>query len=320
MGFLEWHAGALAAADPGTAAVSLFHWGDPDSPGLSVRVDVQSGGRGWGIYSNIGLSPGGEKFYNDSLRQGKLRNLPGFGEVIDKYLDRKGKREAVPANEAALLPGESADPILDAPISLTWRLAVREGHPGPCYGLDPGEVIAALSRALRRPLAADPMPIWMEQPRTGPAEFRWEKRPLRELLHHLFPGWPCHTDAGAIFISKPDAPHHSLNEVPPAVERLLKARQGPFTLDDMALLARSLSPWQIVKLDQYLPHAAMDQMLAAQDLLRLYGELARAQRAALAKGVSYAAMTPAQQALFLAFAQRQRPFVEPWRFQPGCCA
>src|SRR5205085_375485 len=74
---------------------------------------------------------------------------------------------------------------------------------------------------------------------------------------------------------------------------------------------------QIVKLEQYLPYTAIDQVLEAQDLLRLYGELAPAQRAALAQGLSYAALTPAQQSLFLAFAQRERPFVESWRFQTG---
>src|SRR5436305_2711873 len=85
----------------------------------------------------------------------------------------------------------------------------------------------------------------------------------------------------------------------------------------MALLARSLSPWQVVKLTSHLPAPAIDQLLAAQDLLKLYGELALAQRAGLSAGLPFASMTPPQQTLFLQFAQRQRPFVEPWRFQHG---
>jgi hypothetical protein len=316
-GYLEWHANALAAADLQTATASLFRWGDPDSEGLSLRVDVQSGGRGWGIYSNIGESPFWQKTTNDMIRQGKLQQSAEVQEVVAKYLDPKAKREEAPIDETALKPGESPDPILDAPISVTWKLALRERFPEQCYCLNEAEVLAALCHDLARPLAVDPMPIGLEQPRTGPAEFRWEKRPLRGLLHHLFPRWECHTDGGTIFISGPEHPHHAFNELPPAVEQFLKARSGPFTLEDMALLARSLSPWQISKLHQYLPSAAMDQMLAAQDLLRLYGELAPVQRAALAQGLPYAAMTPAQRSLFLAFAQRQRPFVEPWRFQTG---
>ena len=37
----------------------------------------------------------------------------------------------------------------------------------------------------------------------------------------------------------------------------------------------------------------------------------------MGRGLAFAALTPAQQQRFLAFAQRQRPFVEPWRFQQG---
>jgi hypothetical protein len=52
-------------------------------------------------------------------------------------------------------------------------------------------------------------------------------------------------------------------------------------------------------------------------LLKRYGELSPEQRAALAQGLPFTALTPPQQALFLQFAQRCRPFVETWRFQQG---
>src|SRR5207245_1804522 len=91
----------------------------------------------------------------------------------------------------------------------------------------------------------------------------------------------------------------------------------PMTLDDMALLARSLTPWEVTRLQQYLPYEAIDQILAAQELLKLYGELAPVQRNLLPHGLAFAALTPPQQRLFLQFAQRQRPYVEPWRLQSG---
>ena len=57
------------------------------------------------------------------------------------------------------------------------------------------------------------------------------------------------------------------------MEQFLKARQGPFTLDDMALLARSLTPWQIVKLNQYLPQAAIDQWRIALAMMAAFPNL-----------------------------------------------
>src|SRR5205823_5031634 len=157
----------------------------------------------------------------------------------------------------------------------------------------------------------------LEAPGSDPPEFRWEKRPVRELLSRLFPRWDCSSHGGAIFLRDPDRLQERLNPVPPAVDEFMKQHQGPFTLDDLALLARSLSPWQVVKLTRYLPPEALDQMLAAHELLKLYGELAPAQRAALTAGLPFSSLTPPQQMLFLQFAQRQRPFVEPWHFQHG---
>src|SRR5207248_2628511 len=87
--------------------------------------------------------------------------------------------------------------------------------------------------------------------------------------------------------------------------------------DDMVLLARSLTPWEVTRLTRYLPVEAINQLLAAQDLLKLYGELAGTQRGMLQRGLAFGALTPPQQRLFLQFAQRQRPYVEPWRFQSG---
>src|SRR5205823_5417537 len=46
-------------------------------------------------------------------------------------------------------------------------------------------------------------------------------------------------------------------------------------------------------------------------------ELAPSQRTGLTAGLPFSALTPPQQMLFLQFAQRWRPYVEPWRFQHG---
>src|SRR5262249_33134494 len=256
-----WHAKVLAAASVGTATASLFRWGDPDSQGLSLRIDVQSGGREWGIYSNIAFSPFWQEIMNDDLRKGKQQHEPRVREVVAKYLDPQTKHEQAPVNEAPLRTGEGPDPILDAPISVTWKLALREGLGAMQYRLNSAEVLAALSRDLGQTVCTDLMPIELEQPRTGPAEYRWEQQPRRGLLHHLFPRGRCQRDTGTIFASSLDPPHRPLNGIPPAVEQFLKARRGPFTLDDMALLARSLTPWQLVKLQQHLPHTAIDQLL-----------------------------------------------------------
>jgi hypothetical protein len=181
----------------------------------------------------------------------------------------------------------------------------------------PREIVAALHRAVGHPLVLDGLPRPIEQPRRGAGVFRWEKRRVRALLQQLFPGWECHTDAGAIFLNDPNRLRRRLHQLPPAVETFLKRRKGPLSLDDLSLLARSLTPWQVVKLQPFLPQTALDQLLAAQDLLKLYGELLPAQREELTRGVSCTTLTPTQQVLFLQFAQRQWPFVEGWRLQEG---
>jgi hypothetical protein len=310
-GYLEWEGRVVAAANPETATATLFRWGDPTYQGLSLRVDLQSGGRPWVIYSNIGLPDLWRHFSDGMLRKGE--RLPGSSPEVDQILSelrRQGRLERpAPAPSAA----ETPDPVLDAPLSFTWALPRR----GPRCTLFPPEIVAALYREIRRPLVLDGPAAWIEQPPSQKPEFRWEKRPVRELLHHFFPGWECQTDGSTIFLRNPNRLQGRLNAVPPAVERFLAGMKAPFTLDDMALLARALSPWQLVKLDQFLPNVAIDEALAAQELLRLYGELAPAQRAALPQGLPFAALTPPQQTLFLQFAQRQRPFAEPWRFQQG---
>jgi hypothetical protein len=306
---------AMAAAALDTATVSLFRWGDPTFEGLSLRVNVQSGGRDWGLYSNIGTPPGTDDFYNDLLRRGQFRLWTGAQAVVERYLGASRNRAAAadPAPPATPAASEKPDPILDAPVSLTWPLLLRQGQ----YRLNQIEVLDALQRAIRHPLVLDGLPGLLEQPRTGPAEFRWDRRPVRGLLQRFFPGWSCRTDDGTIILQDPKRLRWRLNQLPRAVDEFLWQPGGPYTLDDVALVARSLRPWQVVKLQPYLPNVTIDETLAAQELLKLYGELGPAQRQALAQGLPFTALTPIQQALFLRYAQRQRPFVEPWRFQHG---
>jgi hypothetical protein len=304
----------LKAAKLETATVSLFRWGDPNWQGLSLRVQFQSGGKPWGLSSNIAVPPDVQKHYSDMLRKGEFGIWPGAQEEIEQFLGgRPGPEKPVARSVGTAPVVEDPNPVLDAPVSLVWKLPQRGGQ----YTFTGPEVLAALHRDIGQPIVLDSMPDWLVQPRSGPAEFRVENRPLRELLHQFFPGREIRVQEGTIVITDPERLRKRLNEVPPAVTDFLQSLKRPFTLDDMVLLARSLTPWQIVKLQMYLPQPAMDQMVALQELLRLYGELGPAQRSALPQGLAFTALTPPQQALFLVFAQRQRPFAEPWRFQQG---
>jgi hypothetical protein len=317
----RWRIQSASSGSPETATVTFFRWGDPNWQGLSMRVDFESGGRKWGIYSNIGVPPSVEKDYSDQLRAGKFQIWPGAQEEVDRYLgrgpERREKLSSPPEAPPAL--DEKPDPILDAPVTLTWRLPLRDPHSpiGSGYRFTQAEVLAALHRDVRRPLVLDSLPDLLEPPSGAGPEFHVEGRPLRELLHQLFPGREIRTDDGAIFIRDRDRLRARLNAVPEAVREFLVGRNGAFHLDDIAFMARSLSPWQVVKLHEFFVAATIDQMLAAQELLKLYGELSPAQRNALPRGLALSGLTPAQQALFLAFAGRYRPFVEPWRFQSG---
>jgi hypothetical protein len=306
---------ALKAADLETATASLFRWGEPGWEGMSLRVDFRSGGIPWCLYSNITVPPYHDRVYNDSIRKGEFRVWPGAQDDLNRYLDGGRKGAGAPPRMAATAHASTPpDPVLDAPISFTWKLPTRGGK--PLLSFD--ELLAALYGVTRRPLVLDGgRDTFLEMPGTGPAEFHWERRPLRALLQRLYPRWDCASHDGALYLRSPDRLQERLNPVPPAVDQFLKHRQGPFTLDDLALVARSLSPWQVVKLIGDLPAPAVDQILAAQELLNLYGELAPAQRTRLADGVPFASLTPPQERLFLHFAQRWRPFVEPWRFQRG---
>jgi hypothetical protein len=306
--------GLLRAAQPETAAVSLFRWGDPNWQGLSLRVDFRSNGRPWALYSNIAVPLDSQKFYNDSLRRGDFRVWPGAQQDVEQFLGGKLKPPA-PAAPQRQAPDVlvKPDPILDSRVSVTWKLARSDGR----YALTGPEVLAALHRDISHPIVLDTVPDGPVHPADGPAEFRVQDRPLRELLHQLFPRREIRVREETIVITDPQRLRQRLNQVPPTVEAFLKSLQRPFSLDDMVLLARSLTPWQIVKLQMYLPQPATEQMVVLQDLLRLYGELSPAQRNALPQGLAFTSLTPPQQASFLAFAQRQRPFAEPWRFQRG---
>jgi hypothetical protein len=311
----EIQARAAAAGDPTTAAITFFRWGDPTTQGLSLRVDFQSSGRDWAIYSNIGAGPG---LYREMFHQGEATGVPGVSPEAERLLADMAKQGAwrSPAPPPPVFD-PAPDPALDAPLSFAWELPLREGFPKNSYALNGNEVMAALHREIRHPLIVDGLPQGLHQERSAGPRFRWEKRPVRELLARFFPGWKGEMHEGSLFLRNPERLKWALNQVPRAVEQFLEERKGPPSLDDMALLARSLSPWQVVKLQEYLPHVAIDQTLAAQELLKLYGELSPEQRTALAQGLPFAGLTPPQQALFLQFAQRRQPFVEPWRFQQG---
>src|SRR5207253_1458822 len=113
----------------------------------------------------------------------------------------------------------------------------------------------------RRPLIVDGLPTWLDQEQSLGPKFHWENRSVRELLTRFFPGYQGQVHEGALFLWVPQRVKLALNEVPRAVERFLEERKGPPTLGDMALLARSLSPWQIVKLQEHLSHVAIDETL-----------------------------------------------------------
>jgi hypothetical protein len=305
----------LQSADPKTITATFFRWGNPGAwQGMSLRLNFDSGGKRWGLYTNFAVPPDSEKFYNDLIRKGEFRLWSGAQEEVNKAL---GGSPSPGAPAAATKPASDLasppDPVLDAPLSFTWTLPLRED----AYRLNGDETVALLHRTIARSLIADGWAKGIEQRRADGARFHWEKRPLRDLLQRFFPGWQIHTDGGAIFLHNPDYLRDRAQQLPPAVEDFLEARTGMLTPDDMALLARSLTPWQVTHLQQYLPFEAMDELLAAQELLELYGELAPAQRSALASGMAFSELTPPQQRLFLQFAQRQRPYVEPWRFQQG---
>jgi hypothetical protein len=307
---------AMAAATPDSARVTFFRWGDPASQGLSLHVSVQSGGRDWFVYSNIAAShlPYGRLSNEELMRGERLWRMPAAAERLLAEMRKEGVWRNRPPEPPVFDP--KPDPLLDAPLSFTWTLPLRELPGKRVYRLISTEVMAALSQTLRRPLVVDGMPGELHQPRAEGDRFQWKERPARELLERFFQGYRGHIREGTIFLYQPEASRQALHEAPGAVRRFLDAMTGSFTLDDMALLARSLSPWQVVKLGAYLPNVAIDQSLTAQELLKLYGELSPEQRAGLARGLEYA-LTPPQQALFLRFAQRQRPFMEPWRFQQG---
>src|SRR5206468_5727160 len=142
-GFLEWNGKAPAAPDLESAAVSLFRWGDPNWQGLSLRVEFQSGGRPWAIYSSIGVPPSAQKSYGDDLRKGQFQVWPGAQAEVNRYLRAARKSDppaAVPDSKSP--PGDQADPILDALVSVTWALRLRDAG----YKLTAGEVLAALCR------------------------------------------------------------------------------------------------------------------------------------------------------------------------------
>jgi hypothetical protein len=308
----------LKAPDLQIGTVSIFRWGEPFFQGLSLHIDFRSGGRPWALYSNFAIPPTSREYYNDQLRKGQFHLWNGGQDDVDRYLlerDKEGKITRRPAG--ARRPPSSGsqqppDPILDAPVSLVWRLARR----GAGYNLQSQEILAALHRDLKRPIVTDYQPRPIEQPITGPAEYRVEKRPLREALTRFFPNYAFQCSGGTLFITLSPL-LRPRNEAPRAVKEFLQTREGAFTLDDMALLARSLSPWQLARLGAFLPDTVLDQALELQDLLKLYGELAPAQRALIGQGLPLGTMTPTQRALFLSFAQRKRPFVEAWRFQQG---
>jgi hypothetical protein len=310
---LERRAGTIAAADPATSTVTFFRWGGADYSGLNFRLDIKSSGRAWAIYSNIGGPPG---LYRDTVEKGNAGNIPGATPEAVRLLTQMAKQGAWQPAPAAPVFDPEPDPILDAALSFTWTLPLR-GDVGPRhYFLTGDEVMAALHREIGRPLILDgPPPRGLQQDRSAGALFRWEKRPVRELLARFFPGWRGVIREGALFLQDPQRLNQRLHQVPRAVVRFLDEKKGMFTLEDMVLLARALSPWQIVKLREYLPGAAIDELLAAQELLRLYGELSSEQQAALPRGLPFSTLTPPQQALFLLLAQRHRPYLEAWRLQ-----
>jgi hypothetical protein len=311
---LDWQAQHVGSADPATATLTFFRWGDPNGQALCARVDFQTGGRDWVIYSNIAGPPG---LYKDTVQNNGVGHVPGSSPEVERLLAGVVPPPAKAPEAAPPPPASPPDPVLDAPLSFTWLLPLRDYLREKRYQFQTAEVMAALHQAIRRPMVLDGLPRGLEQKKAEGPVFRWQKRSRRELLHRFFPGWPYHVREGTLFLEDPERVKTRLHQIPPAVERYLAAMKAPFTLDDIALIARSLTPWQIVKLHEFLPNGAIDQTLAAQELLQLYGELSPEQRATLPRGLAFAGLTPPQQALFLRSAQRQRAFTEPWRFQRG---
>jgi hypothetical protein len=316
--YFQINARAIAAALPETATLTFFRWGDPAFQGLSAHVTVKSGGRDWFVYSNLASTHSRfeQDVHHEALIRGeRLWRTPEEAERLLAEMRKEGVWRSRTAEPPVFDP--KPDPVLDAPISFTWTLPLRENGPKNAYKLVSTEVMAALSQTLGRPIVVDGGPHDLQQPKAEGDRFRWKERPVRELLERLFSSYRGHVREGTIFLYQPERLRERLYGVPPAVRRFLDGMKGPYTLEDMTLLARSLSPWQIVKLQEYLPNVVIDELLAAQPLLNLYGELSPEQRAALANGLPFSALTPPQQALFLRLAQQQRPFVEPWRFQQG---
>jgi hypothetical protein len=299
-----------------TATVSLFRAGDASSQAIAMRLDFQSEGKPWWIYSGIAMSPEFEQSLGEELRQGIRPAWVGAKEALAKYRGRPMAANAVRRSTDASDPSDRApqpaDPILDAPTSVNWTLPLRTGS----YSLFGTEVLSLLQRAIRRPVVLDGWGDHLQQPKSAGPQFRWGKRPLRALLARILPAWKAHTSGGTLFLHSPWRLKERVNRVPPVLEELLYAGKGPITLDEAVMIARTLTPGQLGRLRNLRP-VAIDQMLPVQDLLKLYAELAPAQREALARGLDYGSLTPTQQARFLAFAQQHRPFVQPWRFQQG---
>jgi hypothetical protein len=306
---------AVSAADLASATVTFFRWGDINYQGLSLRVDFRSDGRDWMLYNNFELPALSRQFNGDQLRRGEFRRWEQAQVEFHRLVGRDPKQRPtveLSAGKAATPP--EPDAVLDAFVSISWPLPPERD---PSYMLDGHELLALLSRDLHRPLVMDGLPKWLAKKPGEGLVFRVEKRPLRELLQRLFPGWKCHSDGGTLFLEQPDRIRWRLNQTPPAIRDFLARRRGAATLDDMVLLARSLTPGQVSQLRPFFSPEAREEILAVQELLQIYGEMAPTQRSALSQGVAFSRMTPPQQALFLAFAQRQRPFVERWRFQAG---
>src|SRR5205814_10156343 len=105
------------------------------------------------------------------------------------------------------------DPLLDAPLSFTWLLPLREGWPRRQYRLNGNEVMAALSREIHRPLIVDGLPQWLNQEQSLGPKFRWENRSVRELLTRFFPSDQGQVRDGAIFLWVPQRVKWALNQL-----------------------------------------------------------------------------------------------------------
>jgi hypothetical protein len=308
----------LQGADLETATVYVCRQGEPGGSGLTLRVDFKGGGREWVLNSNFALPKGPQDFYGDMLRKGEFKLWEEGQKELNRYLGRNEKNPIVAApKRRETAAKEPADTVLDAPVSIAWPLVLREPE-HPMLILRTEEILAFLERDLGRPVVATYSPQNIRRSPEGDKVFRMEKRPVREVLREFFPNAELRVANGAVLIKDPSRLMYRANEIPRAVDAFLEAKTGAtYTLDDMAMLARALTPWQVTRLAPGVPAGGIDSLLETQELLKLYGDLAPTQRQAVAKGLPFASMTPQQQALFLAFAQRYRPYVEPWRFQAG---